>query len=108
MDKKTKAMIASYARSVLGAGLALYMSGVTDPKDLWAALVAAFAPVILRALNPNDPAYGRVPSVSEVDEAAAAAVKKATSKKAVKKTTAAKKTTTKQNTGGGAGQNKIA
>lgn len=83
MDKKMKAMIASYARSVLGAGLALYMAGVTDPSDLWAALVAAFAPVILRAINPNDPAFGRLPDMAEVDEAAKTV--KAPAKKAVKK-----------------------
>ena len=79
-----KAMIASYGRSVLGAGLALYMAGVTDPKDLWAALVAALAPVALRALNPNDKAFGRVPSVSEVEAAlkdVKAPVKKAAPKK---------------------------
>ena len=83
MDKKMKAMIASYARSVLAAGLALYMAGVTDPSDLWAALVAAFAPVILRAINPNDPAFGRLPDMAEVAEAAKTV--KAPAKKAVKK-----------------------
>ena len=47
LNDKTKAMLASYGRSVLASGLALYMAGVTDPKDLWAALVAA-----------NEPHYG--------------------------------------------------
>ena len=83
MNEKMKAMIASYGRSVLGAGLALYMAGVTDPKDLWAALVAAIAPVALRAINPNDKSFGRLPKVSEV-EAALSAVK-APAKKATKK-----------------------
>jgi hypothetical protein len=83
MDKKLKALLASYGRSVLGAGLALYMSGVTDPKDLWAALVAALAPVILRAINPNDSAFGRMPSAKEVAEAAKTV--KAPVKKAAKK-----------------------
>jgi hypothetical protein len=41
LNDKTKAMLASYGRSVLGSVIALYMAGVTDPKDLWAALVAA-------------------------------------------------------------------
>jgi hypothetical protein len=84
MDKKMKAMLASYGRSVLGAGLALYMAGVTDPKDLWAALVAALAPVILRAVNPNDKAFGRVPSAAVVAEAlkdVKAPIKKAAPKK---------------------------
>lgn len=84
MDKKMKAMLASYGRSVLGAGLALYMSGVTDPKDLWAALVAALAPVVLRAINPNDAAFGRMPEVKAVAEAVKdvkAPVKKRAAKK---------------------------
>ena len=68
-SKELKAMLASYARSILAAGLALYISGVTDPKDLWAALVAALAPVALRALNVNDPAFGRLPAAKAVDEA---------------------------------------
>jgi len=81
--KQLKAMGASYGRSVLGAGLALYMSGVTDPKDLWAALVAAIAPVILRAINPADQAFGLLPTVGAVDTALKAV--KAPSKKAAAK-----------------------
>ncbi len=85
-----KAMFASYGRSVLGAGLALYMAGVTDPKDLWAALVAAIAPVAIRALNPNDKAFGRLPKASEV-EAALKDVKVPAKKAAPKKKAADKK-----------------
>jgi len=69
LSKENKAMLASYGRSVLGACLALYMSGVTDPKDLWAALIAALAPVALRAINPNDSAFGRMPAAKAVEEA---------------------------------------
>jgi hypothetical protein len=91
--KQTKAILASYGRSVLGAALALYMSGVTDPKTLAYSLVAAIAPVALRAVNPNDTAFGRLPEVAEVD----AAVKKATVKKApARKKTAAKKAAPKK------------
>ncbi len=68
-SKQLKAMAASYGRSILGAVLALYMAGVTDPKDLWAALVAALAPVALRAVNPNDKAFGVLPTANAVDEA---------------------------------------
>jgi hypothetical protein len=86
--EQLKAMLASYGRSVLGAGLALYMSGVTDPKTLAYSLLAAVAPVALRAINPSDKAFGRLPEASEVD----AAVKKATVKKApARKKAAAKK-----------------
>ena len=84
MDEKMKALLASYGRSVLASGLALYMAGVTDPKDLWTALVAAVAPVALRAINPNDKAFGRLPEASILEEAlktAKAPVKKATVKK---------------------------
>lgn len=85
LKKKHKAILASYGRSVLGAGLALYIAGVTDPKELWAALVAALAPVVLRAVNPNDPAFGRLPKVSAVEDALKDV--KAPAKKTTKKTT---------------------
>ena len=87
---KLKALLASYGRSVLGAVIALYMSGVTDPKDLWAALVAALAPVALRAINPNDLAFGRMPSVASLQEALSAAVKAPVKKAPAKKATAKK------------------
>jgi hypothetical protein len=73
LSKKNKAMLASYARSIVGATAALYMAGVTDPKDLWAALIGALIPVASRAINPNDPAFGRLPKVSAVEDALKAA-----------------------------------
>ena len=79
-QKELKAMLASYARSVVGAASALYVSGVTDPKDLWAALVGALIPVAARAINPNDPAFGRMPAAKAVEEALSKA--KAKKKKA--------------------------
>jgi hypothetical protein len=84
INDKTKAMLASYGRSVLASGLALYMAGVTDPKDLWTALVAAIAPVAIRAINPNDKAFGVLPDAKEVEKAlksAKAPAKKAAAKK---------------------------
>jgi hypothetical protein len=88
MNEQIKAALASYGRSVLGAALALYMSGVTDPKTLAYSLLAALAPVAIRAINPNDTAFGRLPDAAEVDSA----VKKATVKKApAKKKPVAKK-----------------
>jgi hypothetical protein len=83
INDNTKAMLASYGRSVLASGLALYMAGVTDPKDLWAALVAAIAPVALRAINPNDKAFGVLPDAAEVAKALKSA--KAPAKKTAKK-----------------------
>jgi hypothetical protein len=91
-NEQIKALLASYGRSVLGAALALYMSGVTDLKTLAYSLLAALAPVAIRAINPNDTAFGRLPDASVVD----AAVKKATVKKAPAKKAAAKKAVTKK------------
>ena len=59
MTDKDKAMLGSYARSFLGAALALYLAGETDPKKLLAAGIAAVLPPVMRWLNPNDPAFGR-------------------------------------------------
>lgn len=53
-----KSLLASWGRSFLAAVLALYMAGITDPKTLAMAGVAAVAPVILRWLNPNDASFG--------------------------------------------------
>jgi hypothetical protein len=87
--EQLKGMLASYGRSVLASGLALYMAGVTDPKDLWTALVAAIAPVAIRAINPNDKAFGVLPSAEEVEKALKTAKapvkKKAPAKKAAPK-----------------------
>jgi hypothetical protein len=57
MDK-AKALAASWARSIIAARHALYLAGVTDPKTLAMAGVAAVAPVILRWLNPGDKSFG--------------------------------------------------
>ena len=51
-----KAMAASYARSVLGAAVAVYAS-TGDVKMAANALWAAGLPVIMRYLNPNDSAF---------------------------------------------------
>ncbi len=80
LKKEHKAMLASYGRSVVGAASALYVAGVTDPKDLWAALVGALIPVLARAVNPNDPSFGRMPAAKAVEEALSKA--KAKKKKA--------------------------
>lgn len=69
MNAQLKALLQSYGRSVLGAAIALYLSGVTDPGKLALALVAALAPVAIRYLNPNDKAFGKAPKAEEVDAA---------------------------------------
>lgn len=83
MNQQIKNALASYGRSVLGAATAMYASGVTDPQTLAYSLLGALVPVILRAANPSDPAFGRMPSVEDVDAAVKSAkvVKKAPAKK---------------------------
>ena len=56
---KTKAIIASYARSALAAVLAVVMTGNTNPEDLLKAGLAALLPPLLRWANSSDPAFGR-------------------------------------------------
>jgi hypothetical protein len=97
MNEKLKALLASYGRSVLGAGLALYLAG-TPLEDLLYSLVAALVPVALRYLNPKDAAFGRtLPPVEEVAQALAdvkvvkAPVKKAPASKSQEKRVAVQK-----------------
>jgi len=56
--KDAKALAASWARSFVAASLAVYMSGISDPKSIAMAGVAAVVPVIMRWLNPKDLAFG--------------------------------------------------
>lgn len=58
MQEKILAALASYGRHFLGAAIALYMTGNTDPSDLLKGGLAAVLPVILKALNTNEPAFG--------------------------------------------------
>jgi hypothetical protein len=58
LTPQNKALIASYARSVLGAGVATYVS-TQDVKLTLNALWAAALPVIMRYLNPNDTSFGK-------------------------------------------------
>ena len=93
MNEQIKAVLASYGRSVLGAATALYASGVTDPQTLAYSLLGALVPVVLRAANPSDTAFGRMPSVEDVDVAVKTAkvVKKAPAKKKAAKKAPARK-----------------
>lgn len=103
----TKALLASYGRSVLAGVLTLLMFGANNLGDYALALVAALIPVTLRALNSKDAAFGVLPTKEEVDAAVQVAVKaaaakatkpeakKAPDKKAAAKKAPAKKTTKK-------------
>ena len=91
------AMLQSYGRSFLGAAIALYMAGITDPYLYLNALVAAFAPVAIRYFNKNDIAFGNISGNSTPEEVAAEVTKtvKKVAKKAPAKKSTAKKTTSK-------------
>lgn len=56
--ENNKALLASYGRSVLGAGVSTYVA-TQDWKLSLNALWAAALPVIMRYLNPKDAAFGR-------------------------------------------------
>lgn len=97
LSKENIAILQSYGRSFLGASIALYMAGVTDPYMYLNALVAAIAPVAIRYFNKNDIAFGKISGNSTPDEVAAEVTKavKAVAKKAPAKKSTAKKTTSK-------------
>lgn len=64
MKPQHKAIIASYARSILGAALSTY-AATQDWKVTLNALWAAAIPVLLRWLNADDPAFGRTAKPAE-------------------------------------------
>jgi hypothetical protein len=66
-NTQIKALLASYGRSVLGAAVALYLSGVTDPIKLLAALAAGLLPVAIRFFNPKDVAFGKVAEIAKAE-----------------------------------------
>jgi len=52
-------MFASYGRSLVGALIAVYSTGATDPRDYAKGAIAAIIPPLLRWVNKNDQAFGR-------------------------------------------------
>ena len=58
---KDKAMLASYIRSLVGALVAVYSTGATNPTDYAKGAVAALLPPIMRWVNKKDEAFGRTP-----------------------------------------------
>jgi len=58
MQEQILSALATYGRAFISAALALYMTGNTNPRDLLMGAFAAIAPVLLKALNPNEPAFG--------------------------------------------------
>jgi len=57
--KKLEAMAATYLRAGVAAVIALWLAGVTDPKALATAGIAAIAGPLLKALDPKATEFGR-------------------------------------------------
>jgi hypothetical protein len=54
-----KSMLATYLRAGVASVIALYLAGVTDPKALATAGIAAIAGPLLKALDPKASEFGR-------------------------------------------------
>jgi hypothetical protein len=58
VKEQALAVGSSYLRAAVAAVLAMYMAGITDPKVLANAFVAALAGPLLKALQPNEKEFG--------------------------------------------------
>jgi hypothetical protein len=66
-SKKLKAVVASYARTFVAVVTFAVVNGETDIKAiLIAGLISVVGPAI-RAVNPNDPAFGLIADKVEVE-----------------------------------------
>ena len=54
-----KSMLATYLRAAIASVIALYLAGVTDPKALASAGIAAIAGPLLKAIDPKATEFGR-------------------------------------------------
>ena len=60
MDKsKLNAIVATYLRAGIASVIALFLAGVTDPKALATAGIAAIAGPVLKALDPKAAEFGK-------------------------------------------------
>jgi uncharacterized membrane protein YgaE (UPF0421/DUF939 family) len=59
INAKMKSMLATYLRAGVASVIALYLAGVTDPKALATAGIAAIAGPLLKALDPKAAEFGR-------------------------------------------------
>ena len=86
MNKAFKAALASYGRAALVAVVVAISMGKTDPRDLLTAAAIAVAAPLLRAVNPNDAAFGVVAEEAtiEIDKLLKADAKKKAAKKSAK------------------------
>ena len=58
MQEQIKAIALSYGRAAAAAVAALYMAGVTDPRTLANAFIAALIGPVLKALDPKAKEFG--------------------------------------------------
>lgn len=58
--KKLEAIAATYLRAAVASVIALYLAGITDPKALLSAAVAAVAGPVLKALDPKAAEFGAI------------------------------------------------
>jgi hypothetical protein len=58
MKKQIEAMALSYGRAAAAAVAALYMAGVTDPRTLANAFIAALIGPVLKAIDPKSKEFG--------------------------------------------------
>ena len=59
MNPKFKQIVISWFRAAAAAAVALYVTGVTDPKQLSAAALAGVAGPLLKWLDPSASEFGR-------------------------------------------------
>ena len=67
MSNKMQSILKSYARGVLVAITPLISISETDPKAYVVAVVAGVIAPALRALDKNDPAFGLVADIVDVE-----------------------------------------
>ena len=56
---QVQAVIATYLRAAVASVIALYLAGITDPKALASAGLAAIAGPVLKALDPKATEFGK-------------------------------------------------
>lgn len=59
MNAKFQAVALSWFRAAASAAVALYLTGVTDPKTLGMAALAGFLGPVLKWLDPSATEFGR-------------------------------------------------
>ena len=58
MNPKLQAAAMSYLRAAVSCVGALYLSGITEPKVLVNAFIAALVAPLMKALQPSEKQYG--------------------------------------------------